>query len=116
MYEGFERLKYEEVLDILDKLIQESRTALEIAERELRNVRTTLASLVVKEEALGLGSLSEEEEQEREKASSGFKELWNKVELNKEKLEKLRAVRKEWEERGLPSSIPNKFEDLLFRR
>jgi hypothetical protein len=108
----YEKLEYDEVLQTLDKLMQRSEDMLESAEEELQQERTTLLTLTVKEHVIGAGSLSEEEEKKREVALSRFRELWNRIDSEKKRLKRLRAAREEWEA-GLPSSLQNRFEDLL---
>jgi hypothetical protein len=108
MYEKLE----EEVLQALDKLVQRSEDMIESAEEELQQERTTLLTLTVKEHVIGVGSLSEEEEKKKEAALSRFRELWNRIDSEKKRLKRLRAAREEWEA-GLPSSLRNRFEDLL---
>jgi len=108
----YEKLENEDVLQALDKLIQKSEDMLEGAEEELQQARATLLTLTVKEHVIGIESLSEEEEKKKEGALSHFRDLRSKINSEKERLKRLRAAREEWET-GLPSSLRNKFEDLL---
>jgi len=105
-----EKLDHEEVLQTLDRLIQRSEDVLGSAEEELRQARTALLTLTVREHVLG--PVSKEEESRREVALSNFRELTNRVRTEQERLKRLRAAREEWET-GLPTSLHSRFEDLL---
>jgi hypothetical protein len=39
--------------------------------------------------------------------------LWNRIDLEKKRLKRLRDAQEEWEEEGFPPSLRNEFEDLL---
>ena len=108
----YEELGQEEILQALDTLIRKSEGMLETAEEQLQKARTTLLTLTVKEHITGAGSLSQEEEASRDLALSSFRDLRDKVGFERKRLEKLRAAREEWET-GVPSSLQNRFEDLL---
>jgi hypothetical protein len=107
MYEKFGR---EEVLQTLNRLIERNASVLEDEEDELQQVRSNWLTLTLKEHIVG--SLSHEEKDRSQTVLSRFKELQSRVDSQKAVLEKLRAAREEWE-KGVPSSLQKKFEDLL---
>jgi hypothetical protein len=107
MYEEFGR---EEVLQALDRLIERNAAVLEDEEGELQQVRGNWLTLTVKEHIVG--SLSQEEKERRVAVLSRFREAQSRVDSQRVRLEKLRAARKDWEVE-LPSSLQNRFEDLL---
>jgi hypothetical protein len=106
----YDKLDHQEVVETLDQLIERGEDVLRGLEDELRQARSLVLTLTVKEHVVG--SLSKEEESRREAALSSFRELRERAYTQQERLKKLRAARDDWEA-GTPTSLQQRFAALL---